>query len=301
MSTVGRALTWQDLPWEIQRNRNVTLRHLSGKEAKASPSRRSRLREGLVQPRVATAQEGQAMDFDSNAEFFLLSRAGQAEMGRRVREDAERNAAKQAESEALRVAKELEQLEKAKATQELLAATAANKKEQRRPQQCERVKYQVLRVVQECGQAWPTDDELREILKHDPRASGTVYGTHYAIRFHHKQMVPTPVPLADAPGETAQAELRKHHPFASRSTGTSTATLRSQGQAGCSGEGKFSRAAGTLVQDQRRARKVVVEGEVSSSTGQVEAPAKEQSMATPGPVQVGVAEHPAAPTRDHSL
>ena len=61
-------------------------------------------------------EEGQAMDFDSYAAFFALSPEGQALVARRVREDAERNAAKQAEAEALRVAKELAQQEKANAT-----------------------------------------------------------------------------------------------------------------------------------------------------------------------------------------
>ena len=113
-------------------------------------------------------------------------------------------------------------------------------------------------------------------------------------------MVPTPVLLADAPGETAQAELREHNPFASRSS-TSSATLPTQGQAECSGERDSSRVAGSLVRDPRRAKQMVVSGHVSSSTDPVEAPAKEQSMATPGPVRIGVDEHQAAPTRDHSL
>ena len=66
--------------------------------------------------------------------FYALTPEGQAQVARRVREEAERNAAKQAEAEALTVAKELEQLEIAKATQELMAATAAKLKEHRRPQ-----------------------------------------------------------------------------------------------------------------------------------------------------------------------
>ena len=300
-TTVGLALSWKDGPWEVQYNRNVPLGPLSGKDAKASPSRRSRLREGQVQPRVATAEEGQAKDFDNYAAFFPLSPEGQAEVSRRVREDAERNVDKQEEAEALRVAKEVEQLEKAKATQELRAATTAKLKQHRLRQQGERLEYQVLRIGQACGQAWPTDEEVRAILKKDPRASGTVYGTHYAIHFHHKQMVATPVLLADAPGDTAQAELREPNPFAWRSTVTSTPTLPTQGQAGCSGEGEFPRAAGSFLKDQRRARKVVVEGQVSSSTDPVEAPAKEQSMATPAEAQVGVDERQSAPTRQHSV
>ena len=172
-------------------------------------------------------------------------------------------------------------MEKAQATQELSAATAATLKEHRRPQQGERVEYQMLRIGQECGQRWPTDEEVRAILKKDRRASGTVYGTHYAIRFHHKQMDPTPVLLPDAPGETAQAELRDNNPFASSSTVTSTATVPTQGRAGCNAEGEPSRAAGNLLKDPRRTRQVVVEGQVSSSTDTVESPAKGQSMATP--------------------
>ena len=239
------------------------------------------------------------MDFERYAALFALSPEVQAEVARRLGEDAERNLAKQ-EAEALRVAKEVDQLEKAKATQELMAATAANLKEQRRPQQGEPVEYQVLRIGQEYGQSCPTDDEVREILK-DPRASGTVYGTHFAIRFNHKQMVPTPVLLAETPGDTAQAELHEHNPVASRSTITSTATLPTQGQAGCSGEGELPRAAGSFLKDQQRARKVVVECQVSSSTDPVEAPAKEQSMATPDEAQVGVDERQSAPTRQHSV
>ena len=147
---------------------------------------------------------------------------------------------------------------------------------------------------------WPNDEEIREILRRDPRVSGTVYGAHFAIRFTHKQMVRTAVLLADAPGETAQAELREHNPFASRSS-TSSATLTTQGQAECSAEGDSPRVAGTLLRDPRRAKQTVVGRQVCSSTDPVEAPAKEQSMATPGPVQAGLPEHPAAPTGAHSV
>ena len=113
-------------------------------------------------------------------------------------------------------------------------------------------------------------------------------------------MVPTQVLLADDPGETAQAELRKNNPFASRSS-TSTATLPTRGQAECSAEGDFPRVAGSLLRDTRRAGRFVVGGQVSSSTEPVEAPAKEQAMATPCPSQVGVDEQQAAPTRQHSV
>ena len=165
------------------------------------------------------------MDFESYAAHFALGPEAQSEVARRIREDLERNAAKQGEIEAKRVEDELERVEKEKIEKDLKAATAAKLKEHRRPQQGERVEYQVLRIGPDSGQPYPTDEEISEILKNDPRASGTVYGTHYAIRFQHKQIVPTPLLLADAPGDTAQAEPCEHNLFASRSTVTSTATL----------------------------------------------------------------------------
>ena len=130
------------------------------------------------------------------------------------------------------------------------------------------------------------------------RASGTVYGAHFAIRFQHKQMVPTQVLLAAAPGETAQAELRKNNPFASRSS-TSTATMPTLGQAECFAEGDSPRVASSLLRDPRMMKQPVFGGQVSSSTDPVEAPAKEQAMATPGPAKVGVDEQQAATTRQH--
>ena len=81
------------------------------------------------------------MNFDGYAVFFPVSPVGQQDVARRVREEAERNAAKQTETEALRREKEVEQLKKAKATRELMAATAAKLKEHPRPQQGERVEY----------------------------------------------------------------------------------------------------------------------------------------------------------------
>ena len=114
VSTVGRALRWQDGCLEIQQYRNVLIRPLPRKESKAPRSPRSRLREGQLQPRVGIEEGAQVMDFDSYAAFFALSPEGEAELTRREREDAERNAANQAEAEAVRVAKELEQVEKAK-------------------------------------------------------------------------------------------------------------------------------------------------------------------------------------------
>ena len=113
-------------------------------------------------------------------------------------------------------------------------------------------------------------------------------------------MVPTQVLLADAQGEIAQAELRKNNPFASRSS-TSSATLPTLVQAECSAEGDSPWVAGSLLRDPRRAKQPVIGGQVSSSTDPVEAPAIEQSMATPGTVRIGVDEQLAAPTRDHSV
>ena len=46
---------------------------------------------------------------------------------------------------------------------------------------------------------------------------------------------------------------------------------------------------------------MVVGGQVSSSTDPVEAPAKVQSMATPGVVRVGIDEDQSPPTPDHSV
>ena len=139
------------------------------------------------------------------------------------------------------------------------------------------------------------------ILRICPRTSGTVYVTHYAIGFTRKEMVHTPVLFGDAPGDTAKVELREHNPFALRSTVTSTATLPAQWQAGCSGEGELPRAAGSLLNDSRRARKVVLEGRVSAKTEPAESPMNEQSEAMPMGVQVGVDERQSVPSRQHSV
>ena len=179
------------------------------------------------------------MDFETYAVIFALSHANQAEVALRVREDGECNAAKQVEAEAARAAKDLEHQEKANVPQERMAATAAKLKKHRRRQQGEPVESQVLRIGQECRQAWPTDEEVRHILKKDRRSSGTVYGTHYDIRFTREPMVLTPVLLAESPGDIAQAEFRDHNPFASRSMVTSTPTLPTQGPAGCHAEGEL--------------------------------------------------------------
>ena len=84
------------------------------------------------------------MDIETNAVLFALSSEKQAEVARAVREDAEQNAAKQEELEAKLGADELERAEKEKISKALTAATAAKLKEQARPQQGERVEYQVL-------------------------------------------------------------------------------------------------------------------------------------------------------------
>ena len=142
---------------------------------------------------------------------------------RRVREDVERNAMSQREIEAKQAADEMERQEKEKLEKELKAATATKLREHRRPQQGEPVEYEVFRVGTDTTQPWPSDDEIRAILKNQQRASGTMFGTHFAIRYTHEQMVPTPVLLADAPVDAAQAELRANNPFGSHSTGSSTA------------------------------------------------------------------------------
>ena len=258
------------------------------------------MRAGQVAQRKESNWESHALDFESYAADFALCPEAQAEVARHGREDVARNAAMQAAIEAKKIADEIERAEKGRIEKDLKEATAAKLKERRRPQQGERVEYQVLRSAPDDGQPWPNDDEIRVIRGKDPRVSGTVYGQHFAIRFTHKQMGPTPVLLADAPGETAQAELREHNPFALRSS-TSSSTLPTQAQAECSVERDSSRVAGSLLRDPRKAKQLVVGGLVSSSTDPMEAPAKLQSTATPGVVRIGVDEQLAAPTRDHSF
>ena len=138
-------------------------------------------------------------------------------------------------------------------------------------------------------------------MRSDPRASGTVYGTHFPIRFTHKPTGPTTVLLADAPGETAQAEVRKHNLFASRSNSPSSATLPTLGQAGSSAQGDSPRVAGSLLRDPRRAKQVFVGAQLSSITDPAESPMKETSKATPSGVQVGVGERESVPTRQDSV
>ena len=187
-SKIGRVLRWHEKPWEIQYDRGVPHQHLSVKEAKAPPSPKCRLREGEVQQRTEPDWDAYVLDIDHYAAHFAFSPEGQAEVARRFREDTERHAAMQAAIEVKRVVDERERarVAKEKSEKELKAETAAKPKEHRIPQQGERVEYLVLRNAHDCGQPWPTDEEIREILGKDPCASGTEYGTHFAIRFTHK-------------------------------------------------------------------------------------------------------------------
>ena len=72
--------------------------------------------------------------------------------------------------------------------------------------------------------------------------------------------------LAETRGDTAEVELREHNPFAPRNMVTSTATLPIEGV-------PLPSAAGSLLTDPRRARKVLEEL-VSSTTDTVQAQAK---------------------------
>ena len=167
-----------------------------------------------------------------------------------------------------------------------MESTARKLKEHRSPQKRERVECQVLPIGQECGEPWPTDEELREILRKEPRASGTVFGPHYAIRFTHKQMAPPPLLLAVGPWDAAQVELHEHNHFALRSMVTSTASLPKQLRLDYGAGGNPPRATVSLLKDRLRVRQGALERQVSSSTDPQESPMKEQ-MATQGaPVNV---------------
>ena len=120
------------------------------------------------------AKETLMMDFHSYAAFFALSPETQAEVDRRLREDVERIAVKQAKIDVKRVVKELERVDIAIVTQALMKPTAAKLKVHQRQQQGDRVDYLLLRINQECGSPWSTCEELREILRIYPRASGRV-------------------------------------------------------------------------------------------------------------------------------
>ena len=59
--------------------------------------------------------------------------------------------------------------------------------------------------------------------------------------------------------------------------------------------------AGRLLRDQRMAKKVVVEGQVSSSTDPAGSPMKETSMARRSDVRVCDDDRQSVPTRPHSV
>ena len=112
-------------------------------------------------------------------------------------------------------------------------------------------------------------------------------------------MVPTPVLLADVPGDAAQANLRANNPFASRSSTSSTVLLAMPEHAGSIAGGDSPWALGSLLKDPRRAKQVA-EGQVSSTTEPAESPMKETSQATVEHLQ-DVDERQSAPTRQHSV
>ena len=152
-------------PWEVQYDRKAPPSERRGK-AKVPPSPQTRVREGEVQTREAAPEKGaQAISFESYAAHFAMSPEAQAMVERRVREDVERNAKRQREIEAKKVADEIERREKEKIEKELKEATAAKLREHRRPQQGERVEYEVFRVGTDDTQPWPSDDEVRATLK----------------------------------------------------------------------------------------------------------------------------------------
>ena len=98
-------------PWEVQWDRGVPLRQLSGKEAKAKPSPNSRVRARQVTQRMEQELDIQVIDLESYAKHFALGPEAQAEVARRLREDGEQNAAKQAAAEAKGGADEMERVE----------------------------------------------------------------------------------------------------------------------------------------------------------------------------------------------
>ena len=60
-------------------------------------------------------------------------------------------------------------------------------------------------------------------------------------------------------------------------------------------------AAGSLLNDPRRAKKVVAEGKLSSRTDPAQSPMNDPSMATSNGVQVGEEERQSLPTRQQSV
>ena len=130
------------------------------------------------------------------------------------------------------VMKALERVSQRKARQELMAETAAKVKEQAVHQKVRAMEYKMLRIGHDCGHRFLTVEELHSILEMDPQASDTVYGRYYAMRSSDRQKAPTPLLLAETPGDTAQLELLNQNYFELRNRLVSTATLPVQGQAG---------------------------------------------------------------------
>ena len=75
------------------------------KEAKAPPSPHGRVRARQVTQRMEQELDIQVIDLESYAKHFALGPEAQAEVARRLREDVEPNAAKQAAPKAKRVAR----------------------------------------------------------------------------------------------------------------------------------------------------------------------------------------------------
>lgn len=98
-----------------------------GKKEKIPLSRRSLLLEGDVELRMLSEEGAQVMDFNRYAAVVALTPEKLPAAHRRVRAHAGRTAAQHAEAETTRGAKELE-LEKAKATHQLMDARAAQLK-----------------------------------------------------------------------------------------------------------------------------------------------------------------------------
>ena len=165
----------------MQYARGVPVRQLHIKKVNPSPSPRRHVREGQVQPRTEPNWDSQAMDLGPYASHFALSPEAQAEVARRVRDDVERNAAKQAAIDAKRVANDSEGLENEKIEKELKAATAQNSRsiDALNKENASRIKY--------CGTA-PTVDSRGLRMERFERSSEhtslqVVLGTGHILQF----------------------------------------------------------------------------------------------------------------------
>ena len=147
------------------------------------------------------------MDLNPALQCCVCSALTQAEVARRVGEDAERNAAKQVAIESKRGADERKRVEKERIDKELKAATPSKLKDHRRPQQGERVEYQELRIDPNFRQQWSSEEEIQAILRQHRPASGTAYANYFTLPFRQNQMVPTALLPAQAPPDIAHAEL----------------------------------------------------------------------------------------------